>query len=79
MTEINSDRTEDGQSKFEKEDPITVSSSYFEVRVDVELGEIKLPQTSLLFRNTDGIVTVLQRVRGDNLLQSDGVPDDDSL
>ncbi len=72
VSEINSEQTGPDDPKFANIDLITIESRYFEVRVDVELGPINIPQFSLVRRDNDGIVTVLQRARGDNLLQIGG-------
>ncbi len=72
IAEINSERTNPDDVKFENEDLIAVQSDYFEVNVAVELDDIDLSQRSLLQRDENGIVTVLLRVRGDNLLQISG-------
>ncbi len=72
VSEININQTNPNDPKFDNTDLITVQSNYFEVRIEVEYDEISLLQISLLHRDNDGIVTVLQRARGDNLLQISG-------
>ena len=68
-TEINSGRDKTKPPIFDNTDLVDTKSKYFEVRIDAELGDIKISQFSIVRRNSDDTVTVLQRVRGDNLLQ----------
>ena len=42
---------------------IAVDSDYFQIRVDIETGEVALTQYSLVHRNQTGANTVLQRSR----------------
>ena len=72
VSDINTNQINPDDPKFENTDLISVQSNYFELRIEVEYGEINVQQISLLRRNSDGIVTVLQRARGDNLLQISG-------
>lgn len=44
-------------------DQISVSSNYFQIRVDIETGEVALTQYSLVRRDKTGANTVLQRSR----------------
>ena len=69
LDEINKNRTQADQSKFENTDLVSLDSQYYEVRIDIELGDSVLSQFSTLSRDDNGIVTVERRVRGDNPLQ----------
>ncbi|MEM7208136.1 MAG: type II secretion system minor pseudopilin GspK [Pseudomonadota bacterium] len=71
VTDINDGRKDD-ETKFVNTDLISIDSRYFEVRVDVVLGQLQLPTFTLMQRNDDGIITVLKRASGNNLFQIEG-------
>ena len=66
---INKNQKDEKAPKFNNTDLVNVQSRFFELRTDVTLGDVEITQFSLLERDDSGRVKVLQRSRGENVLQ----------